>query len=280
LVPSEGWRVHMVALGADVVHRGGVWGVPAASADQLGINAAADATNRLAVGADATLLTHDGAGHQLKLNKANTSETASLLFQTGFSGRAEMGCAGEDAFTVKVSADGAAWTTALRLDPATGEATGAAVQADADDTNGKLARTDWTFGRGNALSPVSLAAGAPTGGLIESGETANGHFVKYADGTMICRHRLTVTQTSATELGADWTFPAAFAAGDVPVIAATAGLGGATLAVTPRHLGALVCDAVDETKATLIQFRIIGSSGTFDAGDSMNVHVTATGRWA
>ena len=63
--------------------------------------------------ADATLLTHDGSGHQIKVNKASATDTASLLFQTGFSGRAEMGLAGNDDFSVKVSADGAAWTEAL-----------------------------------------------------------------------------------------------------------------------------------------------------------------------
>lgn len=81
----------------------------------VGINATADATNRLAVSAPATLLNHEGAGHQLKLNKAAIGETASILFQTGFSGRAEMGTAGSDSFSFKISADGAAWNTALAI---------------------------------------------------------------------------------------------------------------------------------------------------------------------
>ena len=49
------------------------------STPQLGINAAADATNRLSVGAAATLLSHAG-GHQLKVNKATAADTASFLF--------------------------------------------------------------------------------------------------------------------------------------------------------------------------------------------------------
>ncbi|MFT4151569.1 MAG: DUF2793 domain-containing protein [Paracoccaceae bacterium] len=79
----------------------------------LGVNTTSDATNRLAVSAAATLLTHEGAGHQLKINKAATTDTASLLFQTGWSGRAEMGLAGSDSFAIKVSADGAGFATAL-----------------------------------------------------------------------------------------------------------------------------------------------------------------------
>ena len=61
-----------------------------------------------------------GPGHQLKLNKAAAGDTASLLFQTGFSGRAEMGTAGSDDFSVKVSADGSVFATALTVDRQSG----------------------------------------------------------------------------------------------------------------------------------------------------------------
>lgn len=119
--PADGWRVHVLALAADVVRVAGAWGVPAMrTTDRLGINAAADATNRLAVSAEATLLTHAGGGHQLKLNKATAGDTGSLLFQTAYSGRAEMGTSGGDGFAIKVSADGAAWREALAVDPASG----------------------------------------------------------------------------------------------------------------------------------------------------------------
>ena len=108
------------------VYDGGQWLTKgqAPSFDQIaevGINTSADAANRLAVAADATLLTHAGAGHQCKINKATAADTASLLFQTGYAGRAEMGLAGTDAFAVKVSADGATWHDALRVTPETGK---------------------------------------------------------------------------------------------------------------------------------------------------------------
>lgn len=82
----------------------------------VGVNATADATNRLAVSSPATLLNHEGAGHQLKLNKATSGDTASLLFQTGFSGRAEIGTAGDDRLRLKTSADGATWRNAITVD--------------------------------------------------------------------------------------------------------------------------------------------------------------------
>ncbi len=84
---------------------------------QLGLGTSADAQNPLAVAGPATLLTHDGAGHQVKVNKAAPGDTASLLFQTNWSGRAEMGTAGTDAFSIKVSPDGSNWSTALTARP-------------------------------------------------------------------------------------------------------------------------------------------------------------------
>lgn len=86
----------------------------------LGVNTSADETNRLAVSSDATLLTHAGGGHQLKLNKAGAVDTASLLFQSAWSGHAEMGLAGSNDFAIKVSGDGSAWHSALVAEAGSG----------------------------------------------------------------------------------------------------------------------------------------------------------------
>ena len=121
-VPRAGWRADVQPTGAALRFDGASWVAASdlASVAQLGIGTGADATNRLAVASPATLLTHTGGGHQLKVNKAAPEDTASLLFQTGFSGRAEMGTAGSDSFAIKVSADGATFQTALSVDAATG----------------------------------------------------------------------------------------------------------------------------------------------------------------
>ena len=117
ITPKDGWRGWFAAEDKLKIHNGSDWatfdaiGTPAF----LGINTAADNTNRLAVAAAATLLTHDGNGHQIKVNKAAAGDTASLLFQTGWAGRAEMGLAGSDEFAIKVSADGATWKSALSI---------------------------------------------------------------------------------------------------------------------------------------------------------------------
>ncbi len=122
--PLAGWRAWVAAEAAVASYDGAAWKTQADSAlqvGQIGVNAAADTTNRLTVSSDATLLNHAGGGHQLKLNKASASDTASLLFQTNWSGRAEMGTAGSDAFSIKVSADGSAFFTGLSIAPASGQ---------------------------------------------------------------------------------------------------------------------------------------------------------------
>ncbi len=73
--------------------------------------------------APATLFNHAGGGHQVKVNKANADATASLLYQDNFSGRTEMGLAGNDDFSIKVSATGGTWKEALHIDAASGSVT-------------------------------------------------------------------------------------------------------------------------------------------------------------
>ena len=125
-IPARGWRADISGSGAEVRFDGAAWqdiGDPVVNFQNLpavGIGTTADSTNKLAVAADATLLSNAGAGHQLKLNKAIATDTASLLFQTGFSGRAEMGTAGTDDFAIKVSADGSAFKTAISVDASEG----------------------------------------------------------------------------------------------------------------------------------------------------------------
>ncbi|GHC48070.1 DUF2793 domain-containing protein [Neogemmobacter tilapiae] len=115
VAPKPGWQAYITAEDGVAVFNGAAWSIAGMSSvvSQLGINATADATNRLTISAPATLLNHDGAGHQLKINKTAPAESASLIFQTGFSGRAEIGTMGSDGFSLKVSGDGVSFATAL-----------------------------------------------------------------------------------------------------------------------------------------------------------------------
>ena len=122
--PKEGWRfsvkgetrqIHFISGAWDVIESGSIDTVPA-----LGINTSADTTNRLTVSAPATLLSHEGTDHQLKINKALEGDTASVMFQSGFSGRAEIGLVGNDNFAFKTSTDGASFMEPITIDAVSG----------------------------------------------------------------------------------------------------------------------------------------------------------------
>lgn len=126
VTPQTGWQAWGVIPAQMRVYTGSAWDAttPAPdlqNLDGIGINASFDATNKLTVASNATLLSHDGGGHQLKLNKASAGDTASLLYQTNWSGRAEMGLAGNDDFAIKVSPDGSTFADALSISKDTGK---------------------------------------------------------------------------------------------------------------------------------------------------------------
>lgn len=144
IVPKTGWRA---ALQDDLrVFDGTGWVKPALPDLQnlpgVGIGTNFDVSNVLAVAGEASLFTNTGAGHQLKVNKATATDTASLLFQTGWSGRAEMGTAGSDAFAIKVSNDGTTWATALTTRTSDGRVR---LPAGADLPNGTAATPGLAF---------------------------------------------------------------------------------------------------------------------------------------
>lgn len=126
--PLIGWRAWIQTEGQEVVFDGAAWvtmggaSIPDVLAvDEVGVSAASDATNRLSVASPASLFSHAGAGHQMKINKAAAAQTASLLFQSNFSGRAEMGLVGENHFSVNVSSNGSTFNPALKVTASTAE---------------------------------------------------------------------------------------------------------------------------------------------------------------
>lgn len=122
--PLQANLTTLAGLGAGARTALGLGAGDGAAFDRLGLGgAAADAINRLSLNSPALLFNHAGAGIQAKLNKNAAADTASCLFQTGFSGRAEFGLAGSDDVTLKVSPDGASWLSALTVDRTTGAIT-------------------------------------------------------------------------------------------------------------------------------------------------------------
>ena len=92
----------------------------------LGVGTGPDAANPFAAKLNAALWTalETGAGGsgdlRYTLNKQGPGHTLSMLFQSGWSGRAEIGLIGDDDLSLKTSEDGAVWTTAARVDPGSG----------------------------------------------------------------------------------------------------------------------------------------------------------------
>ena len=118
VIPQPGWRAWDIQNAALMVFTAGQWlaiDLSLNNVDGVGINAAHDAVNRLSLSSDASLFDHEGAGHQLKINKAGETDTASVLLQSGFTGHAEIGLVGDNDLAFKVSDDGVNFTTGLKM---------------------------------------------------------------------------------------------------------------------------------------------------------------------
>jgi len=124
-VPFEGLAAYVADEAKLIFYNGSAWAdfasvVPLENLPMLGVNASADSTNKLSVASAAVLFNNIGAGTQVKLNKASAGDTASLLYQTASSARAELGLTGDDNFHVKVSPDGSTFYESLILNRNTG----------------------------------------------------------------------------------------------------------------------------------------------------------------
>ncbi|WP_407523238.1 DUF2793 domain-containing protein [Methylobacterium oryzisoli] len=132
-VPQPGWFA-FVADEADLytyTGAGGWMGFRATltalqNLARLGIGTTADAANPFAAKLNAALWTARGTGEggsgdlRYTLNKEGPGRVLSLLLQSGWSGRAELGLIGDDDLSLKVSADGGTWREALRVARASG----------------------------------------------------------------------------------------------------------------------------------------------------------------
>ena len=141
-MPNTGWLAYVIDEGALLAWTGSAW-VDAIAAmtslnnmTLLGVGTTADETNPFSAKLNnilwvAKTVAEGGDGDlRWKTSKEGAANTLSLLFQTAFSGRAEIGLTGDDDFHLKVSPDGAAWHEALTVNRASG---GVRVLADESD---------------------------------------------------------------------------------------------------------------------------------------------------
>lgn len=129
---ADGLVALVVDSGELVVRHAGAW-VPLGerleviqNLARLGVGTTADAANPFAARLNKALWTALGAGDggdgdlRLTFNKEGPADVLSLLFQSGWGGRAELGLIGDDDLRLKVSADGSAWRDVWSVDRASG----------------------------------------------------------------------------------------------------------------------------------------------------------------
>jgi hypothetical protein len=99
------------------------------NAAHVGINTSASSPNLLSVRSNAALFnaiasSDGGTGDvRLQLSKSASSNTSSIVFSDAFSGRAEFGLIGSDAFKLKVSNDGSTFVEAFNINQSSGNLT-------------------------------------------------------------------------------------------------------------------------------------------------------------
>lgn len=132
LTPQTGWRLHIAAETLLLIFDGAAWvdlGLTVRelpNVTRVGVGTTADASTPLAAKLNGALFaakygSEGGSGDlRLTLNKEAAGRTVSQIYQTNWSGRAEIGLAGDDNFRIKVSADGATWRESLVIDRNTG----------------------------------------------------------------------------------------------------------------------------------------------------------------
>ncbi len=149
---------------------------------RLGLNTEADATNPFAAKVNKALWTArpeaDGGDGDLRitLNKDTPTDVLSLLFQSGYGGRAEFGLVGDDDLTLRVSSDGATWREAFRIDGDDGRVTfprGAGrVEAVLLTAGGAWSPPDWA--RTLSVMAVGGGGGGGAGAFGASGLRSGG----------------------------------------------------------------------------------------------------------
>ena len=180
--PREGWRAWVEDEDAFLVFDGSGWVDVATALDALqnltllGVGTTADATNPFSAKLNKALWTAKTAGEggdgdlRYTMNKETAGDVLSLLLQSGFSGRAEIGLIGDDDLTVKVSPDGSAWTSALILDKDDGAALFTCGSATA-----RLASDGWVFALpGGGISFVTVRGESSAGFVAERYQTGGG----------------------------------------------------------------------------------------------------------
>jgi len=118
--------------------------------------------------------------------------------------------------------------------------------------------------------------------ITESGSNANGRYIKFDDGTMICTQELTLDSvsydyTSSDHIGTTWTYPASF--NSPPSIHAIRRAFATSVSnKRPNECTDVMFKTISNTSVILRSYFLPGTD-KFQDGDTMTVYATAIGRW-
>jgi hypothetical protein len=261
LAPKVGWTCYLQDEGALIAWDGAAW-VPALdllggmtelqNVSLLGVGTTADATNPFSAKLNNALwaaktAAEGGDGNlRYKMSKESAAKTLSLLMQTNFSGRAEIGLTGDDDFHFKVSPDGTNWSEAIVIDRTSGKVSlpqtvSAFIETLLDDANAAAARAtlgavglsgDETVGGKKTFSNQAFFTGGSRSGSMTIADDAAATISVPGTGTRYNLLLLWSTLTGATYIqglvwcrtGSSPNAPVAVALHDATNFAATTGV--------------------------------------------------------
>ncbi len=117
--PQEGWIAWDREDASLLVFRDNTWRniqTSVTEIDQLpvlGVNTSASEASRFGVATNDSFFSHEGNSHRLSVNKASENDTGAIIFKSDWTGHAEIGLAGNNNFSVKVTSDGISWADSI-----------------------------------------------------------------------------------------------------------------------------------------------------------------------
>lgn len=127
----------------------------------------------------------------------------------------------------------------------------------------------------SAVGTVSESSGTPTGDVIERGSNANGEYVKFADGTLICTQKTTGLDSTTLDLRHNST-PATFINSDFITQATPQDVSSAAANSNKKLFCIITPDSTTNPSTTTFPRVIVNTDGSTNAD---GVYLTAIGRW-
>ena len=133
--------------------------------------------------------------------------------------------------------------------------------------------TNELYSRDSIVGMVAQLSGVPTGSIIEYGSNANGSYLKFADGTMICAKLHAFPENSNNNAGTVISYPATFAS-------VTTVLGSSSTIASASADSSIVVEAQPNTATSMKAKSLQHSASTVsDPTFVVAASLVAIGRW-